>query len=388
MNLKERHKKYLKALGITTLAFLLSQVLLSPLTFSAATMISSPDRGDFTINDFYSHVADKRAVRTLDSDVVIVDIGDLDRDGIADVLDMVSLCSPRAVGVDVLFAEPHEDDSNIINALRGCPNIVMAASVKPDSSAKDRFTLDLTSFLMDSLAPGIPVGATNFPTVEGDRTIREFRPAYPGRTDSIASFALAITEIAAPDRAAALMKRDNPEEVINFCSRTYKIYTPDEIAGNAGELIGKIVLLGSLSQREDMHTTPVKASMTGVMIHAHTISTILSGHYFYKLGKWWNWAIAFILCFMVVSFSMFIPAKIKSMSMRVFQLILLYVTIRYGYDLFINYSLIVNFSYSLLMITFGLLANDFWTGAEAAVAWIKHKFPIPNLKKVKFLLSR
>ncbi len=293
MKLRDRHKKYLRALGITTLAFMLSQVLLSPLTFSAATMISSPDRSDFTINDFYSHVADKRAVRTLDPDIVMIDIGELDRDGIADAIEMVSLCAPKAVGVDILFGEPKEDDSRIINALRGCPNLVMAV--------------------------------------------------------------------------------DNTEEVINFCSRTYNIFKPEEIPDNVEEITGKIVLIGSLSFKEDMHTTPVKAAMTGVQIHAHTLSTILSEQYFYKVGKWWNWAIAFISCFMVIAFSMFIPVKIKSMAMRLFQLLLLYVTIRYGYELFINYNLIINFSYSLLMITFGLLANDFWVGVEGTAVWIRGK---------------
>ncbi len=384
MKLRDRHKKYLKALGITSLDFVLSQILLSPLTFSAATMISSPDRGDFTINDFYCHVADKRAVRTLDRDVVIVDIGDLDRDGIAEVIETLSFCSPKAVGVDVLFAEPREDDSRIINALRSCPNIVMAVSVKPDTDHQDMYTYDLQSFLMDSISTGTAVGATNFPTTEGDRTIREFRPYFPGVTDTIDSFALAIARIASPSSATVIDERGNSEEVINFCSRTYNIYNPDELIENADQITGKIVLLGSLNHREDMHTTPVKSAMTGVMIHAHTLSTILSETYFYKLGQWWNWAIAFLSCFTVIALSMFIPTKIKSMTMRVFQLLLLYVTIRYGYELFINYNIIANFSYSLLMITFGLLANDFWTGAEGCTVWIRDKITGLKLRKLRF----
>ncbi len=388
MKIDQKNIKYLKALGITILAFLLSQVLLSPLTFSAATMISTPGRSDFTITDFYCHVADKRAVRVLDHDVVIVDIGACDRDDIAGILEIVSVCEPRAVGVDILFGKPHEDDSRLINALRGCPNLVMALSVKPDTTDIQRFAIDHRSFLADSLSPLTAAGATNFPTTESDRTIRDFRVEFPCASDTVPSFALALAEIAAPLQVEHLRQRGNREEVINFCSRTYTTYLPEELPDNADRLRDKIVLLGSLSQTEDMHTTPVKSAMTGVMIHAHALSTILSEEYFFKLNKWWNWAIAFVSCFSVVAMSMFVPVSIKSMSMGVFQIILLYITIRYGYDLFIDFNIIVNFSYSLLMITFGLLANDFWVGTEGCLGWMKGKMAKIRTFKLKINTSR
>lgn len=379
MKLQSRHKKYLKALGITILAFILSCVMLSPLTFSAASMMSSPERNDFTINDFYNHVADKRLVRTLDRDIVIIDIGDSDREEIAEIIDVVSLCSPRAVGVDVVFEHPREDDSHLIQALAGCPNLVMATSVKSDQSGQ-HFIPDLQSFFMSDLPEATP-GVINFPTTRRDVTIREFQVSYPGQKDTLPSFALAICEIAAPNAARILLDRTNHDEVINFCSRTYVTMSPDEITDRAEELIGKIILLGSLSRKEDLHITPVKSAMTGVEIHAHSIATVLNESYFYKLNKYWNWAIAFSCCFAVLAFSMFIPAGVKGVTMRAFQILILYLTIRYGYDLFINYHIIVNFSYSLLMITFGLLANDFWTGIENI---IKHYAPrIKNLLKPK-----
>ena len=118
-------------------------------------------------------------------------------------------------------------------------------------------------------------------------------------------------------------------------------------------------------------------------LHAHAISTIINESYFYKLNKYWNWVIAFLFCYMVIAISQFIPSGVKGVVMRIFQIFILYLTIRYGYDLFIRHSLIVNFSYSLLMITFGLLASDFWTGIENLVALAIPKlkaFSIPKLK--------
>ena len=125
----------LKTLGITFLAFGLSFVLMQPFSFSAASLLSSADGNDFTINDFYNKVADSRHVTTLDSNIVIVDIAACDREGIAEIIETVSLCSPRTVGLDVVFAEPKEHDSRLIEAIKNCPNLVLAVSVGADSAA-------------------------------------------------------------------------------------------------------------------------------------------------------------------------------------------------------------------------------------------------------------
>lgn len=85
----------LKTLGITFLAFGLSFVLMQPFSFSAASLLSSADGNDFTINDFYNKVADSRHVTTLDSNIVIVDIAACDREGIAEIIETVSLCIIR-----------------------------------------------------------------------------------------------------------------------------------------------------------------------------------------------------------------------------------------------------------------------------------------------------
>ncbi|WP_302234046.1 hypothetical protein, partial [uncultured Muribaculum sp.] len=68
---------------------------MQPFSFSAASLLSSADGNDFTINDFYNKVADSRHVTTLDSNIVIVDIAACDREGIAEIIETVSLCIIR-----------------------------------------------------------------------------------------------------------------------------------------------------------------------------------------------------------------------------------------------------------------------------------------------------
>ncbi len=362
----------LKTLGITFLAFGLSFVLMQPFSFSAASLLSSADGNDFTINDFYNKVADSRHVTTLDSNIVIVDIAACDREGIAEIIETVSLCSPRTVGLDVVFAEPKEHDSRLIEAIKNCPNLVLAVSVEADSAAKT-FHIDESSYFTPELE-NVELAAINFPTGSSNRTIREFKPDYMTAVGKrIPSFALATSRKQSGEIVDSFMKRGNDLEFITYYSRIFKTISPEELADRAEELIDKIVLIGAANDPYDLHVTPVSAAMSGINIHAYTVATILSGRYFYQLHRYTNWAIAFISCFIVIMISLMINIGVKGLIMRIVQVTLLYLTIRLGYYFFIEHNIIINFSYSLMMLTFGLFAGDIWIGMTTIITWIYNK---------------
>lgn len=372
----------MKAFGITLLAFWLSFIMMQPFSFSAASLLSSSDGNDFTINDFYNKVADSRAVSTLDDNIVIVDIASSDREEIAEVIETVSLCGPRAVGLDVVFIEPREHDARLIEAMENCPNLIAAVSVEPDPEAEDRFKIDEHTYFSDRLE-NATIGAINFPTQHTNRTIREFRPDYK-RADGtdLPSFALAVSEMnateAAKENAKKFRERENKNEVIRFYSRIFKTFSPDELADRAEELSDKIVLIGAINDPADLHATPVKSAMSGILIHAHAAATILSGSYFYQLEKTANWAIAFLSCFIVILVSLSIHAGVKGLLLRLLQVLLLYLSIRIGYYFFIEHDVIINFSYTLMMLTFGLFACDIWIGCATIVKWIASKVLKPG----------
>ncbi len=365
----------LQALGITILAFALSLVLMSPFSFSATALLAAPDQNDFTINDFYNMAADGRAVRTLDPDVVIVDITECDRLGTAQVLDFIRECSPRAVGVDIVFRAPSDDDSLLLVTLRAMPQAILAETVRPAGTEKDvRFAPDEVSFFRDSLT-AYKGGVVNLPTASNSSPVREFAPEFLMADDRVAqSFASAVARQADPEKWADLARRENKHEVINYVSRSYLIYTPEEMVANADELYDKVVLVGAMREVADMHPTPVKRRMSGVEIHARAISTILNQSYYYQLPDPANWAIAFLLAFSVIFCALMLPAAGKGLLLRIFQITLLYVIIRVGYTFFVDHSVIMNFSYSLLMVTFGLFATDIWLGLTAFGKWVLSRF--------------
>lgn len=170
---------FLKAAVITVLAFGLSFVLMQPFSLSIATLISSNDRHDFNITDFYNIIADGRAVRTLDRDIVIVDIKDATREDVACLLDALPDFEPRAVGLDVMFDVPHADDSLLLAAIAKLPDMVMVVDVEGDTERDAKtFHVGETSFFYDSIDHR-SYGASNLPTKYAGGVVREFAVDYP-----------------------------------------------------------------------------------------------------------------------------------------------------------------------------------------------------------------
>lgn len=128
-------KRLFKVSGITVLAFVLSMLLTTPAAFSITSLFSSPDQEDFAISDFFTRMADHRPVRLMDSDIVLVDIGFTGREEIAEALELLTLCGPRTVALDVLFEEPHEDDSRLLAALAATPSLVLPVGLDETRSA-------------------------------------------------------------------------------------------------------------------------------------------------------------------------------------------------------------------------------------------------------------
>lgn len=374
MKLNIKPDDFLKATVITVLAFSLSLVLMQPFSLSIATLISSNDRHDFNITDFYNIIADGRAVRTLDRDIVIVDIKDATREDVAVVLDFLPALEPRAVGLDVMFDVPRDNDSLLLSAVANMPEMVMIVDVEGDSErGAETFHMAQTSFFHDSL--GVRrFGASNLPTKYEGGVVREFSVDFPVKDGkAVSSFPVALAEAVDSSAVAELRARGLRLENINYPSRTFKCIPWYDIASYAEDIQNHIVLLGAVGVPEDMHATPTQKQMSGIEIHAHALSTILNRNYLDTVGTIGNLAIAFALCFILAMIHLRLPAEFKSLALRLIQLILLYFIIRIGYYFFIDRSIIVNFSYTLLMMTFVLFACDIWFGVNGTIKFFKKK---------------
>lgn len=373
----------LQAVIITVLAFGLSELMMQPVSLSVATLVSSNDRTDFNITDFYNIVADSRKVRTLDPEVVLVDIGDATRADIADLLDALPAFEPKAVGVDITFEEVRPGDEYLIDAIRSNRNLVMVVDVEPDKALNGtKFRIAESSYFMDSI-PEVPIGAANLPTKIPGGVVRNFVIDYPpADSDAVAvnSFPVAIASLVAPDAVADLRSRGRQQEFINYPSRTFRIISYDELADKGDLLTDKIVLVGAMNDETDLHATPPQIRMPGLEIHAHALSTILHRDYLHELSSASNLILACVLCFLMALTHVALPSAYKSLVLRVVQLALLYLLLRLGYHYFVDKKILINFSYALLMITFVFFACDIWFSGRALLQKYKNRSNKPTVK--------
>ncbi|MDE5886997.1 MAG: CHASE2 domain-containing protein [Muribaculaceae bacterium] len=370
----EKFSLVMKAAGMTALAFVLSWLLTAPFSASTSAIFSSPEKTDFILSDFYAQVADRRPVRNLSDRIVIIDIGRANRDEIAALIGDVGLCAPDAVGVDVNFEEARDDDSNLIAALASVEKIVMPVSVK-ESEGEDKFEIDDRPFFYGQL-DNVKYGAVNLPGKFEGATIREFTVGYPIKGGGEqASFVTAIAEEVSPEKVNQLKERHHQYETIDYPSREIPEITIEEFYSRPESIEGKIVLIGALDEASDMHGTPVRSSMSGIKIHAHALSTVLDGSYYSSLPKWFDNAVAMMLCFFMILMSIGLTTKFKGIMIRIVQVILVYLAIRIGYSLYVDHRVIGDFSLTMLMIAFGTFAIDIWNGLEGLLTavgkWIR-----------------
>lgn len=356
-------RNVLTALLITALAFLLSLLFAQPLTFSAGALMQTSDKQDFNMTDFYNIVADSRPVKSLDRDVVIVDIANTDRDDVIDVLDVLSFMNPRAIGLDVTFNEPRPGDERLLDAISRLPNLVMAVGVSQQPGSKDSFLVDDYSYFYPDSCETHSHGVVNLPTRTGGSTVRNFIVEFHSASgENIPSLAYAVAAMADPDAARALKLRGNSAEAIDYPSRIFTIIPWQELPDRAADVDGKVVLVGAIGELGDSHATPVNDRMSGVMIHAHALSTILRANYFTVVPRAVNMLIAFIICFLLCFTNTAYRSPARGMWLRIGQIAVLYAIIRIGYWLYIDRHVIVDFSYSMLMLAFGFFAFDIWLG--------------------------
>lgn len=113
----------------------------------------------------------------------------------------------------------------------------------------------------------------------------------------------------------------------------------------------------------DLHVTPLDNFTPGLLIHAYTTATILSGDYTRKLTKLESYAIAAIACLIVVLFNMWlIHTPTGPVLVRVVQVAILYLMIVGGTMAYINYNIDLNFSFAIMSTSLGVAAGDVYVG--------------------------
>lgn len=347
----------LKALVVTAMALLLSHVAvydLMDVSFFAPMQKAS----DFRFSDFYTLVANDRAERVLDENVVIVSVDGCNRAQMARAIDDIDFCAPAAVGLDVAFNAPSEPDSDPLpESLASCENLVMPLELNEKGE------------IVYSYYDSIVTSSAGFACVniQGDKesrsTVREFCSGFDVDGKFLPSLPMALVSLADKEAAAQLRERNNAYEAINFVSRDFLVIPFDSIIDHASDIEDRVVLVGKMKDIADTHSTPISNFTPGLSIHAYTIATILSGDFTRRLSSFEMYLAAFILCFFVGWLNIVIgDTPLGSFGVRFVQLLLLYCMILIGTWAFVRYNVDLNFAYMMLTTSLCVVACDIYNG--------------------------
>jgi len=347
---------------------------------------------DFDFNDIYYSEKKNTKNNPIDGRIVVINIGQADREGIALMIEKTASFKPKVMGLDVLFDGERDSskDSLLRETFRRNKNLVVAAKFQLDSAKKFELTRNYFKNAVSNY------GYVNFPNADNETT-RYYFPFKKNTDTTLTSFSSLIIKMFDTDDTVyhKLKKKGDSKVMINY-TRNYNDNTGQYLVINGEDLLindpdsaaikGKIALLAYVNTDpndiEDKKFTPMNEKyagksipdMNGVFVHANIISMALDKNYIKKLPLWGNLLIAVLVCWLHMSFFIryyleshiwfHLVAKIAQVASALFFVWL-------GIEIFSRYHLKVDLKMSLIVI---VLAVDVIYFYEAWAVWMHKKF--------------
>ncbi|MCX6153969.1 MAG: CHASE2 domain-containing protein [Candidatus Kapabacteria bacterium] len=290
---------------------------------------------DFDVtNIVFSSLNDKKTIKT-DTNIVLVNIGYLKRDGLAKQVEILNKWKPKVIALDIMFFKhkTKELDSVFANSISKVENLVLASRLNVDTNCKDCEEEDDPDKRFDDVTNPIDIfgkyGYQGFVTLNVEKPWEEvertFYPEVNIKGKHLISFAVAAARQFDSIKADGFLGRENRSEIVNFRRNTDKYLTLDwddvfKKQDSLGFLKDKIILMGFLGPDlktktlEDIFFTPMNAKyigrsfpdMYGVVIHANIISMILDGKFYNRNSVIWSHVLSFIIIYLNVLLFSFI----------------------------------------------------------------------------------
>lgn len=282
---------------------------------------------DFELTDIvFSQLADDPIA---DETMVIVNIGELPRAGIAEQIEIINQYNPKAIGVDVMFDDPKpwEEDSTLTRVLSETPNVILGEKLVDYNEEEGHFdrTLKPEPHLIERAELGFVNLITDARQQNDLKMCREFTPQQ--MVDGEMRYAFPVRLAFAIDSAKTqkFLDRGNEVETVNykgniisFSAAKYGMkyfaldvndvfernFTPDLIEGKVVILCVLGRYLGDVMTREDFYFTPMNENyvgkaehdMFGGVIHANIISQIIDEDYVDAMSERAAIWLAIIIC--------------------------------------------------------------------------------------------
>lgn len=344
---------------------------------------------DFDSNDLSYSKLGKAAKAPIDKRIVIVNIGDANREGLSMIIDKAASLKPKVMALDAYFDgesdDPHQD-SLLKETFRRNKNLV--AATRLEFTGKDGDTIIPKGMYINT--------ASNYAYVnffdDQKTTIRTYEPFvkdYAGK--EYKSFSAAIIEAYNKEAYEKLEEKGHHRVVINYERHRdrYLVIEIDDLMSRSADdsiLKDKIVLFGYISDNPnditDRFFTPMNEryygkslpDMNGIVVHANIISMALDKNYIKKLPSWASLLIAVLVCWLHMSF--FVRYYLEShiwfhLVAKIAQVLSAIFFVWLGIYLYDKYRLKVDLKMSLIVI---VLAVDVIYFYEAWAVWMHKKY--------------
>ena len=323
-------------------------------------------RVDFTITDIYNAVMENMTEREISQDVIVISTDSCDRDGIADAIRKVSDLGAKAIGLDIEFLVPEEDNANLLSAVLYTDNLVNATSIaRVNDSIFERKPL---SFFEEEFIDDLKyVGYVNLNASYSWNVVRTFRPYVLVGEDTVPSMSLALAQVANKECVSKLLERNEKYTIIDFTSKQIKTISAHRLDSLdiADQIKNRVVLLGDTKTTKDLYLTPLHDPVPGVLIHAYALQTILDTSFIEVSKEWQDWTRAILICIILVSILLLANTiniemlkYIINISVRLLLLFFMYRLVIRGCRAYVDSHMYVDYTISVLMLGFGTLAFD------------------------------
>lgn len=274
-----------------------------------------------------------------DTNIVLVNFGNLPRRGIAKQIEYITAQKPKVLGIDCSFKvlKNPEEDSLLALAMSKVENLVLYSKVSHTDEQEGGF--DTLIRCHPKFAKYGKSGFCNLitPGEENYKTCRTFVPIDYVKKVPERAFGVEIARMVDSNKVLKYLGRNNQVELINFRGNTEMFYSldVDDFLGRTDHLgfyhepdlpinlKDKIVLMGFMGDNfgqaskltnEDKFHTPMNPNfagkaypdMFGVVIHANIISMILNDTPMDQMSDLSSILLAIFLCYLNVVFFYYI----------------------------------------------------------------------------------
>lgn len=288
---------------------------------------------DFELTDIvFSQI---REQPTADENIVVVNIGELSREGIAHQIEIINKYNPKAIGLDIMLnaEKTWAEDSMLARVFSETPNLIMGDKLIDLNEEGTEFTnvLRPDHYLEKNVDFGFVNLLTDAREQHDLKVCREFTPYLMLNGEKRYAFSVRLAMALDSAKTQKFLDRGNEVEVINYRGNSIqmmsstprmKYYTLDVLDVldenfTPNLLEGKVVImctmgkfLGDVLTREDFYFTPMNEryvgkaehDMFGGVIHANIISQIMAEDHIDGMSDRQAIILAIILCIINVFF--------------------------------------------------------------------------------------